>query len=136
MNEYRVFFLQAWKKHLQGSKLSDLESQVRDVLLLYPQYISELNQDKTYPLEDNPYIQMGLHLTVWDQVRTNRPEGIRPWFLEACVANSQKEVEQLMLMVLRQTVYVSYQAGNLPCEQKYLNILKNSAKIKNSVIIK
>lgn len=124
MNDYRLFFLQSWQKHLKGHLLSDMEKQVRDVLLMYPQYICELDQDKCYSVEENPYIQMGLHLTMWDQIRTNRPEGIRFWFLNACAQHGEAEVERFTLSVLRKIIYTSYSQEKAPSEQEYLQILK------------
>src|SRR5262245_35532814 len=86
----RRVYLDAWRKRQQGAVMEPLEAQVADVIALHPEYHAALETaaqtlDREYSPEtgeSNPFLHMGLHLAVRDQVATDRPAGIR----EICTA--------------------------------------------------
>ena len=81
-NELRKMYVEAWQKHLAGRPMSPLEAQIADVIAEHPEYHDavtgdDLDGDYT-PGEGrtNPFLHMGLHLGVREQVATDRPAGI------------------------------------------------------------
>src|ERR1700729_1773823 len=84
-DQLRLAYAQAWAKHLARSPLSPLEAQIADVIELHPEYqrvvadadtAVAFDQD-TAGTTDNPFLHMGLHLAVREQLAIDRPPGIR-----------------------------------------------------------
>ena len=78
-DELRQHYRQAWQKHLGKKPLSPLEAQIVDVIALHPEYQAEILSDKHYLPEHgetNPFLHLGLHIAIQEQVQTNRPQGI------------------------------------------------------------
>ena len=80
----RRVYLEAWRRHRDGQPLEPLDAQIVDVVSLHPEYHSLLEAGEAILESDwrpgdgdvNPFLHMGLHLAVRDQVRTDRPAGI------------------------------------------------------------
>ena len=80
----RQLFFSSWRKHRQSLLLSPLEQQIVDVITDHPEYHSLLEavipqQDQAYFPElgqTNPFLHMGLHLAIRDQIATDRPVGM------------------------------------------------------------
>ena len=83
-NELRQFYFNVWQQGLAKMPLDPLSQQIFTVILEHPEYHAVFNQpekfiDKDYlPQlgEHNPFLHLGFHLAIRDQVATNRPEGI------------------------------------------------------------
>ena len=80
--ELRRMYRDAWQKRSDGVPASPLETQIADVISLHPEYhaavtAEDLDEDFT-PAggKTNPFLHMGLHLGIREQVATNRPGGI------------------------------------------------------------
>ena len=104
--------------------MTPFETSVLDVLLKYPNYINDLGRDKAYDIECNPYFIMGICLAVRDQIKTNRPFGIREWYTEKCHLMGSEATEELMMTVLKESVLQAYGSNELPCETLYLKKLQ------------
>lgn len=80
----RQLFFSSWHKHRNKQVLSPLEKQIVDVIIDHPEYHALLetvmpHQDQAYFPElgqTNPFLHMGLHLAIRDQVATDRPVGM------------------------------------------------------------
>ena len=81
-HELRKMYVDAWRKHLAGRPMSPLEAQIADVIAEHPEYrdaITGDDLDRDYTPEGgraNPFLHMGLHLGIREQVATDRPAGI------------------------------------------------------------
>jgi Domain of unknown function (DUF1841) len=109
--------------------MEPLEMQVADVIALHPEYQVELEltgqaPDRDYTPEggrSNPFLHMGLHLAVRDQIATDRPAGIRKAFEEiAARADSAHDAEHLVIECLAETMWEAQRAGRPPDEMLYL----------------
>lgn len=124
-----VFFL-SWKKFRQQQALTPLEQQVVAVISHHPEYHAffdtfGLGQAKQSDLEpkENPFLHLGLHLALRDQVATNRPVGIREIFQQLVVRDvDHLAVEHQMMEVLASCLWQAQQAGTFP-ERDYLQLL-------------
>lgn len=82
---YRQAFMDAWTKSRSGESLEPLEAQIVAVLRLHPEYQPLLEDpegslDRDWsPAEGdtNPFLHLGLHLAVLEQLTLDRPAGIR-----------------------------------------------------------
>ena len=127
---YRQAFFIAWDKYKKKLPLEPVESQLIEVILLHPEYHALLERPNAYEqqeftFEENPFIRMSLHLTVREQVRTNRPAGVTAIYQELLkkYINGQ-EVEYRMMECLAKILLHSQQSGTMPNEEEYLKQLK------------
>lgn len=125
-------FSKVWQKHLEGAVLDPLEAQIKDVIELYPQYhdfLAKGGSNEQFSLAENPYMRLGLHLGVRDQITTNRPEGIRDMVVQAEEKHARLWVETEIMVVLADMLRIAAESGNFPPEQEYLARIKKALGI-------
>ncbi len=127
----RQFFSTVWQKHQQEQKLEPLETIVRDVMLAHPEYHTQLTDgdlDKDFLPEmgqTNPFLHVGLHIALHEQLMTNRPIGIRAAYSKAVRKIQDKhEVEHKMMECLAESLWSAQRNRTTPDEQSYLQCLK------------
>lgn len=129
--ELRQMYVDAWRKSRDAEVLSPLEVQIAAVVQEHPEYHAMLespSMDADFQPEDgqtNPYLHMGLHLAIHEQVSTNRPPGIATIYQRL----SQKtgdlhETEHQMIDCLAESLWEAQSANRAPDEQKYLERLQ------------
>ena len=128
-DELRRAYVDAWRKHREGLPMEPLEAQIADVVSLHPEYHAELEHSESTLSRDyspehgqsNPFLHMGLHLAVRDQIATDRPSGIRAAFEQiARKRGEQHDAEHAMIECLAQALWEAQRAGRPPDEQAYL----------------
>lgn len=132
IEETRAMFFSSWNNYQHKKPLSPLEKEIAQVILDHPEYhkmmgqqnrIQELNY---YPQmgENNPFLHMGLHLAVREQVATNRPQGISAVYEKMKKKfKSTLIVEHLMMDQLAECLWLSQKNNCPPDEQSYLKAL-------------
>jgi hypothetical protein len=78
--ELRRAYVEAWRKHRERLPMEPLEAQIANVIALHPEYQADLEGSpdaiaRDYSPESgqsNPFLHMGLHLAVRDQIATDR----------------------------------------------------------------
>jgi hypothetical protein len=128
-DELRRLYFDAWRKRCEQLPSSPLETQVADVIELHPEYQTLFNDperalDKDWLPEGgatNPFLHMGLHLAIRDQVATDRPSGIREAhrLLTARVGNPH-DAEHQMIECLAEALWNAQRSGLPPNENAYL----------------
>jgi hypothetical protein len=128
-DQLRQVYIDAWRKRREGLPMEPLEAQVADIVALHPEYHVALERpdsvlDRDYTPEggqSNPFLHMGLHLAVRDQVATDRPAGIRKAF-EAIArrAGSAHDAEHRMIECLAEAMWEAQRSGRPPDERAYL----------------
>ena len=134
-NELRQMYVDAWRKAREGRPLSPLEAQIADVIADHPEYeevVTGGNLEEAYTPESgrsNPFLHMGLHLALRDQVATDRPPGIRSAFESiAARAGDRLDAEHRAIECLAETLWEAQSQNKAPDEQQYLEKLKRLAK--------
>lgn len=130
--ELRRRYVEAWRRHRDGLPLEPLDAQVADVIALHPEYHPLLEAPdaltRDFAVEAggiNPFLHMGLHLGVREQVATNRPSGIAQVHQRlARRLGSPHEAEHRMVDVLAETMWDSQRNGRPPDEAVYLDRLR------------
>jgi Domain of unknown function (DUF1841). len=102
----RQFFFDTWRKYRQREILSDMENMAIEVILLHPEYHAMLDdpgryQDKDYLPEagdTNPFLHMGMHIAIGEQLSIDQPVGIRKRFerLLKLTGNEHDAAHQVM----------------------------------------
>jgi hypothetical protein len=128
--ELRRMYTDAWQKHTAGLPMSALETQIAAVIAEHPEYHADIreNLDKDYTVEGattNPYLHMGLHLGIREQVATDRPAGIRAVFKAlAAKLGDAHAAEHRMIDCLAETLWEAQRSQNPPDENRYLENLR------------
>ncbi len=132
--ELRRMYAEAWQKRCENLPLSPLETQIADVVEMHPEYHSEVtgdDLDRDYTPDGgrtNPFLHMGLHLGIREQVSTNRPEGIADVY-QTVVARlgDTHEGEHQMIECLAEALWEAQSANQPPDDKKYLERLRQLA---------
>lgn len=131
--QLRQAYVDAWRKYREGLPMEPLEAQIADVIALHPEYHAQLADAQSALARDyspesgqsNPFLHMGLHLAVRDQIATDRPAGIRMAFQNlARKHGDEHEAEHSMIECLAQALWEAQRAGRPPDEQAYLERIK------------
>ena len=133
-NELRQMYVDAWRKSCAGEILSPLEAQIAQVIQDHPEYqpaMSADTLDESFLPEGgktNPFLHMGLHLAVREQVATNRPAGIAAVFeLLRKKSGDRHAAEHQALDCLAEALWAAQNSNTAPDEQAYLESLRRLA---------
>ena len=129
----REMYRSAWRKFKGQHTLSPLEKQVVAVISEHPEYrvilesaAADLANYSPRSGQINPWLHMGLHLAVREQVATNRPAGITEVHAKlAAKSGGAHEAEHRMLEVLAEQLWEAQRGGKAPDENAYLERLKS-----------
>ena len=129
--ELRQMYLDAWQKSQAGDILSPLEAQIATVIGDHPEYQAMLTPealDEAFTPErgeTNPFLHMGLHLAIREQVGTDRPPGIAAHFAKLRDKSGDQHVaEHLAMDCLAETLWEAQSNNAMPDEQVYLERLR------------
>ncbi len=132
--ELRRMYRTAWQKRVDGVPMSPLETQIADVIALHPEYqqaVSSEDLERDYTPDEgqtNPFLHMGLHLGLREQVATNRPAGISDVFKALCEQlGDAHDAEHRMIDCLAETLWEAQSSGRPPDEKQYLEKLRRLA---------
>src|SRR5688500_18476706 len=89
-DQLRQMYIETWRKRRERLPMEPLEAQIADIIELHPEYQAALQDpdrvlDRDYSPEggqSNPFLPMGLHLAIREQIGTDRPQGIRQCFVD------------------------------------------------------
>lgn len=134
--EIRQVYFDVWNKIHSNATLTELERQIGHVIELHPEYHPLFNQpdkiDQDYFVESgetNPYLHMGLHLALHEQIQTNRPLGIREIYQQLLLSKQdQHQCDHLMMDCLAESIWQAQRDGIPPSEDRYLNALQQLLK--------
>ena len=130
----RQQFINAWQKYrLPGTTLSPLESMIAEIISRHPEYHAFFNQEDgavtgmEFGQGDtpNPFFHLGLHISLQEQLQTDRPAGIRELFQQLTNKTSDPhQAEHLMMECLEKSLWEAQSQGVMPDEKLYLDCLK------------
>ena len=129
--QLRTMYAEAWRKQCERLPMSPLEAQIAAIIELHPEYHADITSDdldRDYTPDGgqtNPFLHMGLHLGIREQVSTNRPPGIAN-ILEVLGAKlgDAHAAEHRMIDCLAETLWEAQNQNRAPDEAKYLERLR------------
>src|SRR5580704_13219466 len=131
--QLRQRYRDAWRKFAAQQPLEPLEAQLAAVIAEHPEYIAWLESGDAALLADftpeggreNPFLHMGLHLAIREQVATDRPAGIAGVHRELAARGAgAHEAEHRMIEPLAETLWEAQRSGHPPDEAAYLERLR------------
>jgi hypothetical protein len=133
-DDSRAFFLNTWHKMSAPERLTPLEALVAGVIAEHPDYHAVLSDVAATRNSDvlpadctgNPFLHMGLHVALAEQLQADRPPGIRAIFatLNSAWAEDRHALEHRMVDCLGETLFTAQREGRMPDENVYLECLK------------
>jgi len=129
IEKMRLMFVEAYRRRNANETLTPLEHQICQVIDVYPEYHDMLSHqggvDKVYPdPRQNPFLKMSLHLSVLEQLSTNRPAGILQLYQQAITTAPPVWVEQQIASILFDMLSESMAQGCMPDDTIYLQRLR------------
>jgi hypothetical protein len=131
--QLRRMYLDAWRKFSEKQPLEPLEAQLAAVIVEHPEYLEVIEAGEAAIAAEftpesgrqNPFLHMGLHLAIREQVATDRPRGIAEVHrnLSARLGDAHA-AEHTMLEALAETLWEAQRANRAPDEQAYLEKLR------------
>jgi hypothetical protein len=128
----RKYYLQAWRKKQDGKPLESLESLIAAVMEQHPEYHAMLQSEDALHRDftpeagqTNPFLHMGMHISLAEQIGTDRPLGIRDIYHRISGKLGDAHVaEHQMMECLGLALWEAQQQNRAPDEQAYLECLK------------
>ncbi len=128
----RRYLASAWHKSNAGLPLEPLEHQIAAVVRQHPEYHPLLadpdvavTHDSTQEAgESNPFLHLGLHLALLEQIATNRPLGVRDHYQHLVRRTGDvHRAEHLAMECLAKALWEGQRAQRQPDEAAYLECL-------------
>ncbi len=132
-DSYRKAFIHAWHKARRGEPLEPLEGVIAAVVADHPEYHQMLEEaeravQRDYRpelMETNPFLHMGLHVALREQVSADRPAGVRGVHESlARVLGGRLEAEHRMMDCLAEALWQAQRQGAAPDERAYVQCLE------------
>ena len=131
----RQSYVDAWRKYLARSPLTPLESLITDVIVVHPEYhpvVADPANALTHESaagdpRENPFLHMGLHIAVREQLAINRPPGIRELHhtLAAHLGDAHG-ADHALMEALAETLWEAQRNSRPPDESRYLDLARLS----------
>jgi len=131
-NQSRQLFFSAWKKYQDNSPLQPIESLINNVILLHPEYHALLDNPDQAQDQDffpdlgqtNPFLHMGLHIAIREQLSINQPPGIQQQYQRLLTKHQDPHiVEHLIMECLGKTLWQAQRDRAMPDNIAYLDCL-------------
>jgi hypothetical protein len=131
--QLRQTYADAWRKHLAHSPLTPLEAMITDVIGVHPEYQAVVSDQEAAMAVapdhsgtvENPFLHMGLHMAVREQVSIDRPPGIRELHRQLQARHGDlHRAEHMLMEALGETLWHAQRAGRPPDEGQYLALAR------------
>ena len=126
--DLRRAYVDAWSKSCAGQPLEPLERLLAEVVAEHPEYHAALESPDAlaheFPLEagrTNPFLHLGLHVAIREQLATDRPPGLRGLYAALLPRFADvHELEHALMERLAETLWDAQRAGTAPDDARYL----------------
>lgn len=134
--QLRRFFLESWRKHQAKEAMEPLEQVIAQVVEQHPEYHGLLAQGEAalgrdYHAADgetNPFMHMGMHIAIHEQLSTGRPEGIVDAYQGLVTKlGDPHQAEHRIMDCLAESLYQAQMQNRMPDEAAYLDCVRKLA---------
>lgn len=130
----RRFYVDCWNKRQGDLPLEPLERLVAEVVAQHPEYHAWLREDALdrewtpEMAQTNPFLHMGMHVTLAEQLGSDRPAGIRDLYRRIVQRHPDLHgAEHRMMECLGLVLWEAQRAGRLPDQAALLECLRRLA---------
>ncbi|OED43027.1 hypothetical protein AB833_04715 [Chromatiales bacterium (ex Bugula neritina AB1)] len=132
-SKIRQHYLDVWKKANSNEPLDQLEQLIADVMREHPEYHPLFSNpdaaidSEFYPEHGatNPFLHMGMHIALREQVATDRPAGINDLTRKLLLQYQDSHaMEHEMMEALGQVLWEAQRDNREPDEMVYMELLR------------
>lgn len=132
-NQIRQVYTEAWRKHRDHEPLEPLEQMIVSVVGLHPEYHALLENpdsalDRDWLPEDgetNPFLHMGMHIAIQEQLGTDRPAGIVDIYKQLIARTGDAHAaDHAVMECLGEVLWQAQRSNNMPNDAAYLDCLR------------
>ncbi len=136
-DQARQLFFDTWLKYRQEAVLTDMEQITLEVILLHPEYHgiledAEKYRDKDYLPETgdtNPFLHMGMHIAIKEQLSINQPTGICGRFEQLLQqTKNEHDAAHQVMECLAEMLWQAQRNQTAPDEHIYFDCLDKQLK--------
>lgn len=135
--QVRLFFCDAWKKHLERLPLVGAEVTAADLAARHPEYHALLTDakgalEKEWTPEGgqmNPFLHLSLHLAIHEQVSIDQPPGIRAAFDSLRARMVPHDAEHVLLECLAETIWKAQREGTAMDALAYVDAVRRKSSL-------
>ena len=128
----RRYFLEVWRKLAERAPLSPLEAIIAGVLERHPEYHELLRDGERVLTQEfghdepahNPFLHLGLHVALAEQIGADRPPGIAAVHARLCAQGEAHAAEHRMIECLAEALWQAQRSGRMPDEAAYLRAVE------------
>ena len=136
--QLRAQYVDAWRKARSNLPLIPMEALICAVIDLHPEYQALLSdaqralgvEPDAVQAAQNPFLHMGLHLAIREQVSIDRPPGIRDLARRLEARHGEHQWEHALMQTLGETLWDAQRAGTTPDESLYLERARKLLNVK------
>jgi hypothetical protein len=130
----RRVFTEAWRKQQEGLPLEPLEQLIAGIVRQHPEYHPLIEDPDAALARDftpeqghtNPFLHLGMHIGLKEQVSSDRPAGISELYRRLCSKTGDAhEAEHQMMECLGRMLWEAQRAGTTPDETAYLACIRS-----------
>jgi hypothetical protein len=136
----RRFFAESWRKRRESLPATPMETLVADVIALHPEYHAfvddvEGNLDKDWSPESgetNPFLHLGLHLAIAEQLQVDQPPGVRAAHAALTLEKGNRhDADHAVMDCLAEQIWQNQRNG-LPFDNaRYLACMRGLGSVQN-----
>lgn len=135
-NQIRNHYIQAWQKFQQKKLLEPLESLLVEIIQQHPEYHAFLEDSDSAIAKDftpemgqgNPFLHMGMHIAIREQLDTDRPAGFREAYQALAKKTGEShETEHQIMECLGVMMWQAQRNGGTADENAYLEAVRQLA---------
>ena len=129
----RRYFFDVWRKNKADEPMEPLETMISGVILQHPEYHAFLDDEDAGMTREfspeagmsNPFLHMGMHISIQEQLTTDRPQGIFALYQQLLPKfASPHELEHRMMDCLGEAMWAAQRDQVIPSETAYLECLR------------
>ncbi len=132
-DQMRKVFFEAWRKQQAGEPMQPLETMVAGVVRQHPEYHRLLEhpegglKKEFLPEggETNPFLHLAMHISLLEQVSTDRPAGIGERYRRLCQKlGDAHDAEHQLMECLGRMLWEAQSENRMPDEAAYLECIQ------------
>ncbi|MFV2054976.1 MAG: DUF1841 family protein [Thiohalomonadales bacterium] len=131
-NDIRQVYFDAWQAANNKQPLDALQQQIVEVIQFHPEYQPFLsrsdNLDKDFNPEQgqtNPFLHMGMHMAIKEQLSINQPTGIRDIYQKLLLKHTDAhQVEHQMMDCIAEMIWQAQSKQQTPDMEAYVRQLR------------
>jgi hypothetical protein len=132
----RQVFLPCHRKMREGTPLDAMEQLIAEVIQSHPEYhplldAGDRSLDQDFQADaPNPFLHMGLHISLLEQLKSDRPHGIRDSYLKLLQTQGGDDhaTQHQAMACLEALLWNAQQGGQPPDERHLLDCIQQQVK--------